>query len=80
MTELAQGRQLVITVLRIIPDQRSDWAPDTSCRIRTGWYVDEHGEPAFISEQVGEILSWSFFECVGEEPRAIEMYVRVRQV
>jgi hypothetical protein len=80
MTELARGRQQVITVLRLIPHHRSDWAPDKSCRIPTGWYVDEYGEPAFISEQVGEILSWSYLECVGGEPRAIEMYVRVRQV
>jgi hypothetical protein len=79
MTELARGRQLVITVLRLIPDQRSGWTPNKSCRIRTGWYVDEDGEPAFIFEQVGEILSWSYLECVGGEPRAIEMYVRVRQ-
>jgi hypothetical protein len=80
MTELAQGRQLVITVLRLIDNQRSDWAPDKSCIIPTGWYVDEHGETVFISEQVGEILSWSNFECVNEAPRAIEMYVRVRQI
>jgi hypothetical protein len=80
MIEHAKGRQLVITVLRLIPHHLSDWTPDKSCRLLTGWYADERGEPAFISEQVGEILSWSYCEWADKEPRAIKMYVRVRQV
>jgi hypothetical protein len=79
MIERAEGHQLVITVFRLIPKQRSDWTPNKRCRIRTGWYADKRGEPTFISEQLGEVLSWSYFDCVGEEPRAIEMHVRVRQ-
>ena len=79
MIEIAQVRQLVITVLRLIRYHRSDWPPGKRCRILTGWYADEHGAPAFISEQVGEILSWSYYEWVDEEPQAIKMFVRVRQ-
>jgi hypothetical protein len=79
MIKLAYDRQLVNTVFRLISHRRSDGPPDKRCRILTGWYAREHGELVFISEQVGEILSWSYCEWVDEEPRAIKMYVRVRQ-
>ena len=77
--EIVAEYGLVIIVLRLVPRHRPDWTPDKHCRILAGWYADEHGEPVFISEQVGEILGWSYCEWVDEEPQAIKMYVRVRQ-
>jgi hypothetical protein len=79
MIHLFQGRQLVITVFRLISHHRSDWTPDKHCRILTGWYNEKGGERVFIFEQVGEIVGWSYCEWVTEKPQAIRMYVRVRQ-
>jgi hypothetical protein len=79
MSDLVQDRQLVITVLRLLPThRRSEWTRDTHCRIRAGWYDDEQDKRVFVPEQVGEILRWSYWEWEGKEPLAIKMSVRVR--
>jgi hypothetical protein len=66
-------------VFRLIPHHACNWTSDKRCRIFTGWYHEERGERVFITEQVGEIVSWSYCEWVDEEPQAVKMYVRVRQ-
>ena len=79
MSDLVQNRQLIISVLRLIPTHRpSDWTREKRCRILAGWYDDEQHKRVFVPEQVGEIVSWSYWAWEGDEPLAIKMSVRVR--
>ena len=79
MSNLAQERPLVITVLRLIPThRRSNWTRHRLCRILDGWYDDQQDKRVFVSEQVGEIMRWDYCEWEGKEPLAIKLYVRVR--
>ena len=79
MSDLVQDRQLIITVLRLIPThRRTNWTRHRLCRILAGWYDDQQDKRVFVSEQVGEIMRWDYCEWEGKEPLAIKLYVRVR--